>query len=195
MPPKVWTTRSSKPIYQNKWMQLREDIAELPDGRTTLYGVVTFGDCVGVLPFVDADHVVLCRQYRYIYGENHRWEMPTGGIKVGETPEAAALRELQEEVCYTAQRLEWISTYYTSKSVCVETAHLYLGYGLQPSSLPPDDTEDLEIAIFPFDEVLEMVNRSDIRDGMTVIAVLHAARLRSERPLSGKFGPSVEAGG
>jgi 8-oxo-dGTP pyrophosphatase MutT (NUDIX family) len=123
MPPKAWTTRSSKSIYQNKWMQLREDIAELPDGRTTIYGVVTFGDCVGVLPFVDADHVVLCRQYRYIFGENHRWEMPTGGIKVGETPEAAALRELQEEVCYTAQRLEWISTYYTSKSVCVETAH------------------------------------------------------------------------
>ena len=181
MPPKVWKTLSSKPIYQNKWMRLREDIAELPDGRTTIYGVVTFADAVGVLPFVDDDHVILCRQYRYIFGENHRWEMPTGGVKPGESLEQAALRELQEEVGYTAERLEWVSSYYTSKSVCVETAHLYLGYGLSRSALPADETEFFEIATFHFDDVLEMVNRSEIRDSMSVIAILHAARLRTAR--------------
>ena len=31
MPPKPWKTRSSRPIYANKWTQLREDVAELPD--------------------------------------------------------------------------------------------------------------------------------------------------------------------
>lgn len=178
MPPVPWKTRSSKPIYENKWMRLREDIAEMPDGRTTVYGVVTFGECVGVLPFVDENHVALVRQYRYVFGENQRWEMPTGGVKPGESPEAAALRELREEVGYTADRLVPVSTYYTSKSICDETAHLYLGYDLTRAALPPDDTEFFEVAVFPFDEVLEMVVRSEIRDGMTVIAVLHAARLR-----------------
>jgi ADP-ribose pyrophosphatase len=181
MPPTPWKTLSSKPIYQNKWMRLREDIAELPDGRTTLYGVVTFGECVGVLPFVDDNHVVLVRQYRYIFGENHRWEMPTGGKYPEETAEAAALRELREEVGYSAERLEWVSSYYTSKSVCVETAHLFLGYGLTADALPPDETEFLEVQIFPFDDVLAMVNCSEIRDGMTVVAVLHAARLRTAK--------------
>jgi ADP-ribose pyrophosphatase len=181
MPPKRWATQSSRPIYENKWMKLREDIAQLPDGRTTIYGVVTFGECVGVLPFVDADHVVLVRQYRYVFDENNRWEMPTGGMHPGEAPEQAALRELQEEVGYTAGRLDWVSTYYTSKSICYEKAHLYLGYGLAPATLPPDETEFLEIATFPFAQVLEMVNRSDIRDGMTVIAVLHAARIVGRR--------------
>ena len=178
MPPKPWTTRSSRPIYANKWMRLREDIAELPDGRSTIYGVVTFGQCVGVLPFLDPDHVLLVRQYRYVQGENERWEMPTGGVHPGEQAEQAALRELQEEVGYTAGRLEWVSSYYTSKSICDETAHLYLGYDLAPASLPPDDTEFFEIAVWPFAEVLSMVLRSDIRDGMTVTAVLLAARRR-----------------
>jgi hypothetical protein len=44
----------------------------------------------------------------------------------------------------------------------------------------PDETEFLEVAIFPFEQVLQMVNNSDIRDSMTVITVLHAARLRGE---------------
>lgn len=180
MRPKVWKTIASKPVYENKWMRLREDIAQLPDGRTTLYGVVTFGECVGVLPFVDEDHVVLCRQYRYVFDENHRWEMPTGGIKPGESPEEAALRELQEEVGYTAGRLEWVSSYYPSKSSCDETAHLYLGFELTRSVLPPDETEFFEIATFPFEQAVEMVSRSEIRDSMSVIAILHAARLRGE---------------
>ena len=178
MPPKPWKTLSSTPIYANKWTQLREDIAELPDGRTTVYGVVTFGQCVGVLPFLDDDHVLMVRQYRYVQRENHRWEMPTGGVLAGEAAATAAQRELREEVGYSAGRLEWISSYYTSKSVCDETAHLYIGYDLTPAALPPDETEFLEIATMPFATVLDMVLQSEIRDGMTVIAVLHAARLR-----------------
>jgi len=179
MPPKPWKTLRSRPVYRNRWMQVREDQAELPDGRSTLYGVVTFGACVGVLPFVDDDHVLLVRQYRYVQRESHRWEMPTGGVKPGETPEQAAQRELQEEVGYAAGRLCWVSTYYTSKSVCDETAHLFIGYDLVPAALPPDETEFFELATFPFTEVLQQVLRSEIRDSMTVIAVLHAAQLRA----------------
>ena len=82
--------------------QLREDLAEMPDGRSTIYGVVTFGDCVGVVPFVDPEHIVLVRQYRYVQGENHRWEIPTGGVHHGETLQQAAQRELAEEAGYRA---------------------------------------------------------------------------------------------
>jgi NTP pyrophosphohydrolases including oxidative damage repair enzymes len=178
MAPQPWRTRASRDIYRNTWVRLREDIAELPDGRTTIYSVLTpgIGQCVGVLPFLPDGRVVMIRQYRYVYGEGHRWEMPTGGMHEGETPEEAAQRELQEETGYRAGRFEWICSYYTSKSVVEETAHLFLGFDLTPSSLPPDETEFLEIEAMPFEQVLDMVLRSDIRDSMTVTAVLHAAR-------------------
>ena len=99
--------------------------------------------------------------------------------EAGETPEQFALGDLQEEVGYSARRLACISIYYTSKSVCDETAHLFLGYDLVPAALPPDDTEFFEVATLPFTDVLQQVLRSEIRDSMTVIAVLHAARLRA----------------
>jgi ADP-ribose pyrophosphatase len=178
MAPKPWKTQSSREVYRNKWIDVREDIAEMPNGRTTIYGVVTMSGAVGVLPFLDDGRVVMVRQYRYVQGETHRWEMPTGGIYPGEPLEEAARRELREEIGYTAGRLEHVSTFYTSKSVCDETAHIYLGYDLAPAAAVPDDTEFLEIAALPFGEVLDMVLRSEIRDSMTVIAVLHAARLR-----------------
>ncbi len=178
MAPTFWKTLRSREIYRNPWIAVREDIAEMPDGRTTLYGVCTLGQCTGVLPFVDPDHVIMVRQYRYVQRENHRWEMPTGGMKPGEDPEQGAQRELAEEIGYEAGRLVPVSTFYSSKSVIDETAYLYLGYDLTQRSLPPDETEFLEVATFPFDEVLSMVQTSEIRDAMTVIAVLHAALIR-----------------
>ncbi len=148
----------------------------MPNGKTTLYGVCEFGECVGVLPFVDDEHVVMVRQYRYVFGENHRWEMPTGGKHKDEEASVAAQRELMEEVGYRANELVPINSYYTSKSVCHETAHLFIGRGLEKMSASPDETEFLEVAILKFEDVLQMVLGSEIRDSMTVIAVLIAAR-------------------
>src|SRR5271157_4846671 len=69
MPPKAWKTLSSRPVYQNPWTSVREDLVEMPNGKTTIYGVVECKDCVGVLPFLDDMHVVMVRQYRYVFGE------------------------------------------------------------------------------------------------------------------------------
>jgi ADP-ribose pyrophosphatase len=176
MPPKPWKTVSSRQIYQNPWTRLREDIAEMPNGKTTLYGVVECGQCVGVLPFLDDKHVLMIRQYRYVFGEDHRWEMPTGGVKPGESLADAARRELREEVGYDASELSHISTYYTSKSVMHEIAHLYIGRALTQVQAIPDETEFLEIETFKFEHVLQLVLESEIRDSMTILAVLHAAR-------------------
>lgn len=172
-----WRTLSSRPVYENSWIRVREDLAEMPDGQTTPYGVVECRPCVGVLPFLDASTVILVGQYRYV-ARAFRWEMPTGAIHPGESGEGAAQRELREEAGYEAGRLVQLCTFETSKSVVDETAHLYLAEGLRPASTQPDPTEFIEVRPFPFADVLRMVETSEIRDAMTVIAVLHAARRR-----------------
>ena len=173
-----WKRLSSKSIYENRWLSLREDRVELPNGKTTIYGVVSCGDCVGILPFMDRDHVLMIRQYRYV-ARRTTWEMPTGGVRPGESLEEAAHRELQEEAGYRAGRLTKIVAYHTSKSVLDETAHLYLAEELQPvHGQLPDDTEFIEPQVLPFATVLRMVMGGEVLDSMTIIAVLHIARLR-----------------
>lgn len=172
-----WKTTSSRVVYENGWIRVREDIAELPDGRTTIYGVVQCAECVGVLPLLDADTVLLVGQYRYV-ARDFYWEIPTGAQHAGETLEEAAQRELAEEAGVEAGRLIKVCDFHTSKSVLREVAHLYLAENLRPASRPPDHTEFIERRAFPFDEVLRMVERGEIKDSMTIIAVLHAARLR-----------------
>jgi len=174
---KPWKTLESREVYQNPWMSLREDIAEMPNGRTTLYGVVTFGDCVGVVPFLNDGRVVLIRQYRYV-ARHSPWEIPTGGVMKGEEIVDAAQRELQEETGYRAQTLTKVSSFHTSKCICDETAHIFVGEGLTPSPRTPDETEFIELRTFPFAEAMAMVERSEIVDSMSVVGILHAARLR-----------------
>ena len=125
-----WRMLSSRRVYENAWIRVREDLAALPDGRTTPYGVVECRPSVGVLPFLDEATVILVGQYRYVAGA-FRWEMPTGAMHAGESEEAAVQRELREEAGYEAERLVKLCTFETSKSVVDETAHLYLAEGLR----------------------------------------------------------------
>jgi ADP-ribose pyrophosphatase len=172
-----WETLSSRPIYSNPWLSLREDRVALPNGTTSIYGVVTCGDCVGVLPFIEPKTILLIKQYRYV-SKRVTWEMPTGGVHPGEKIEEAAQRELAEEIGYRAGRLQWVSSYHTSKSVMDETAHLYIGEDLSELKLQSDETEFIDTQRFAFEKVVQMVLAGEILDSMTVIAVLHAARMK-----------------
>src|SRR5262245_37061769 len=171
----AWRTLSSRPVYANPWIRVREDSAELPDGRTTIYGVVETRPAVGILPFLDPDTVVLVGQWRYV-ARGFYWEMPTGAVHAGENDEAAAQRELREEAGYEAARLTRLCAFLTSKSVMDERAVVYSAEGLRPAAAAPDPTEFFEIQPFGFGEALAMAERGDIQDAMTIIALLAAAR-------------------
>ena len=170
-----WHTLESRPVYANSWIRVREDVARMPDGRTTVYGVVECAPAVGVLPFLDERTIVLVGQYRYV-ARGFYWEMPTGGVRPGESHEAAVHRELGEEAGYEAARLTKLCAFHSSKSVVDETAHIYLANGLRRVPRVADETEFIEVRPFPFDEAVAMVERSEIMDAMTVVAILHAAR-------------------
>src|SRR5262245_17307219 len=92
-----WTTLSSRTVYDNLWIRVREDQVTRPDGQPGIYGVVHFKNlAVGVLAIDAEGFVHLVGQYRYVLNR-YSWEIPEGGCPQGEDPLAAARRELAEE--------------------------------------------------------------------------------------------------
>ncbi len=174
-----WSTLSRRAVYSTPWLRVREDRVRAPSGEQTTYSVVECGRCVGVLPFVDADTVLLVRPHRYVAGRVP-WEMPTGGVHPSESPLEAAHRELAEEAQVHALQLAPLGAYHTSKSVMDETAHLYTATGLTPCQSDADDEfEFLRAEPVAFAQVLDWVLSGEIVDSMTIIAVLRVALTRA----------------
>ena len=171
----TWQRISRRLVHETPFLRIHSDRVRTPTGGEADYGVVECGPGVGVLPFIDADHVIMVRQHRYVAGR-FTWEMPTGGVDGDEPIEVAAQRELAEEAGYRAGSLRHIHTFHTSKSCIDETAHLFIGRDLRPDAAQPDEVEDIERRVMPFKDVLNMVINGEITDSMTVIAVLLAAR-------------------
>ena len=172
-----WRRTSTRTVYENRWIRVDEDLVVVPNGHETIYGVVHCADAVGVLPFVDDDHVLLVQQYRYVAG-HPTWEMPTGGRAPHESLVDAAQRELAEEAGYHAGVLEPLTRFHTSKSVVDEAAYLYVARDLVAADAEADATELFRRQVFSFDDVVRMVVDAEITDSMTVIAVLLADRHR-----------------
>lgn len=169
-----WQTLASRLVYENAWIRVREDQVIQPDGTPGIYGVVEFHPCVGVLPIDDDGNVHLVGQYRYALHQ-YSWELPEGGCHPGEEPQAAAERELMEELGLKAGTLELLGTSHLSNSVSDETAYYYLATNLVQHEAAPDGTEQLQHRIVTFDEALQMVLRSEITDSLSKIAILHYA--------------------
>ena len=94
------------------------------------------------------DHVLLIRQFRHLL-RGDSWELPGGGGQPGETPEAAAQRELREEGGYRAGRLTFLTRFFPSAAYLDETAYCYIGEELVADPLASDDDEFFERRVGP----------------------------------------------
>jgi 8-oxo-dGTP pyrophosphatase MutT (NUDIX family) len=172
-----WTTLSSREIYLNPWIRVREDQVLKPNGTPGIYGVVEYRNrAVGVVPIDNDGYTWLVGQYRYTHNR-YEWEIPEGGCPEGESLEDCARRELLEETGLVASELEpLLLDIQLSNSIGNETAHLFIARGLTQETPQPEDTEQIVIRRLPLSEAIQMAATGQIRDSMSVIALLFLAR-------------------
>jgi 8-oxo-dGTP pyrophosphatase MutT (NUDIX family) len=171
-----WQTVSSREVYANAWIRVREDQVIRPDGEPGIYGVVECRAATGVVALDEEGNTVLVGQYRYPT-ERYSWETIQGGAAPGEAPLAAVQRELREEGGLAAGRWELLGEpIQLSNCVSDELGYLYLARDLREVGAPdPEGTEVLALKRIPFADALRQALSGEISDAMSVIGLCRAA--------------------
>lgn len=164
---------ASRRIYEGRVVSLRVDSVSLPGGRSTVREVVEHAPVVVIVPLDGEGDVLLVRQYR-LPARRSLLELPAGGIDPGESPEEAVQRELQEETGQRAGRLERLGGVFASPGYSDEYMHLFLATDLQPSSLPADTDEEIQVVRLPLAEALRLAEKGEIYDAKTILGLYMA---------------------
>jgi 8-oxo-dGTP pyrophosphatase MutT (NUDIX family) len=164
------TTLSSREIYRNPWLALREDQILRSNGQPGIYGVVDKDDCAIIIP-VQGDHVWLVEQFRYTIQERCV-ELPQGGWETADVDaEEMARGELKEELGFHADRMIYLGFAWIAYGFARQKQHVFLALGLSGTDKDPDPEEhDLISHSVPIIEFEQMMLDGAIRDCSTLAA-------------------------
>ena len=165
---------SSRVAYRGSVFQVTTDMVAEPGGIRARRDVVRHSGSIVVLPVDDRNdepRILLERQYRHA-AQSMMWELPAGRIDEGESPVAAARRELLEETGYTARHWKKILYFYVSPGFLDETMTIYLARGLRAGEAQPEDDEKITTRFFPLSAARKMALNGGIRDAKTLSAIL-----------------------
>ncbi len=164
-------TISSQMIYEGKILNLRKDKVHVKDNRTSYREIVEHNGGVALAAITPKGKMVMVRQFRKA-AEKAILEVPAGKIEKGEGHRLTAERELKEETGYSAGKIEFITSFYSSIGYSTEKIYLYLATDLTPGETNFDDNESIDILEYELQELKKMIFNNEIEDAKTIAAIL-----------------------
>src|SRR5215510_5755643 len=145
-----------------------------PNGITHRVEIVRHAPSVVLIPIEDDGRVVLIRQFRAPL-DRVIWEFPAGRVDPGESEDAAARRECEEEIGRVPHRIERIRGLYPAPGFCDERLIFFQVSDLRlpppDSRHTPDEDEDIETRTTTVAEARAIVGRGEIVDLKTAYAL------------------------
>lgn len=168
---------STERLHTGRVVNLDLDTVRFPDGSSGKLEMLRHPGASAVVPFIDPPddpdpRILLIRQFRHA-ADGFIWEVPAGRLVAGESPEACAVRELEEETGMRADRFERLITIYTTPGFTDERIHLFLATGLRQGEDRREADEFLELVPRRWSEVREMIRIGEVQDGKTLVSLLY----------------------
>lgn len=159
---KPWLLVATEDLIRDRWMKLRADTCELPNGNTVSpYYVIEESDWVQIFARDSQGRVLIVTQYRHPVGAVCA-ELPGGVIDAGEQPLEAAKRELLEETGHAACQWQEIGQFLANPARQTNTVHVFLATDLVLQA--EQDLDPSEDIAFAFESEAQV--RSLIKDGV-----------------------------
>lgn len=159
------------------------DTVRLRTGRITERIKIDHPEAAAIVPFLDAERILMVRQWRYAIGQE-TLEIPAGKVDPGEDAEVCAHRELMEETGHSASRLLHLFSYYPAIGYSNEVIRIYAASGLLSLAERQDVDEIVRVETVLLADIHDLILRGAIQDGKTVIGIslFLARQLRGEIP-------------
>lgn len=171
-----WKIRESKQLLKDKWIDVRVDSCEKPDGNIVEpFYVYGFPDYTTAVALTKDGKIILERIYRH--GLNIvSTELPGGCVdKEDAGPADTIVRELLEETGYRFDTIEYLGNISPNPTTNSNLMHMYLAIGgeFDPKQ-KLDADEDIEVLLVTMDEFITMVKEQKFVQSMHVTAILFA---------------------
>ena len=166
---------AGRTVFRGRVFCVERDRVRMTTGRTIVQDVVRHARSVVLVPQPAPGQVILIRQYRHAAG-SVLLEIPAGGLRAGEDPIEAALRELEEETGYRAGRIVERARFWTTPGFTTEFMYLYEASGLVKTQINPDEDEVIEVDIVRSREALQMIDDGRIQDAKSILGLLRVLK-------------------
>ena len=158
--------------YTGKRFKIIQRIYEREDGLNYIRDCVEPGNSVIILPINEKNEIIFEEQFREAINKL-TLELPAGMIDIGESPEVAAKRELEEETGLIAEKLEHMITLYPSTGYTSEKVHIFLAKDFKEGQVKLDTTEEiLDLVKIPIEECVEKAKNGKLENASEIIAIL-----------------------
>ena len=180
--PGRWRTFGERTIYDDEYVWLGQVDVQLPDGERIWHDVVRLHSVAEMALLDEQDRVLLLWRHRFVT-DRWGWELPGGLIDEGETPAAAAVRELEEETGYRAGRIEHLITFQPTAGR-VDSEHVvYIGWDAERIGEPTEANEAARIEWVSLESVRDLIAAGQVWNSGALVGLLHLLTLGpSPRP-------------
>ena len=154
-------------VFTSRTFSVEVTRQRFPNGREYEVTIVRHVPSVVIAPIGEDGRVILVRQFRSSV-DSELWELPAGSLKAGESAEAGAARECEEEIGLVPRTLQRVCGLYPAPGFCDEELIFFIATHLESpppdSTRRPDDDEDIVARPFAIADAKAMVARGEIRD-------------------------------
>lgn len=168
---KTWKTLKSRIIARDKFLGVIEESVELPSGRKIRnYKLIKSPDIVAIFALTKNNKVVMINEYKH-GAKKVLLTIPSGLVEKGESLRRSAMRELQEETGYGAEKLVKLASLREFPKRMRHRLHIFLAdraFRLGEQKL--DKTENIDVSLMSFEDLKEMVIKGKIESSVTVAA-------------------------
>lgn len=159
-----WELLHRRLVFEaSPWLRVWHETVRLPDGRLVDdYYALEQPDYVVVFGLTEADEVICL--WRYKHGPRRvNLGLPAGYVEPGESPLAAAQRELLDETGYRADIWQHLGSFVVDGNRGCGQAHVYLARGLCAVAAPdPDDLEEIRIEPIRWRDLIQYLRAGEV---------------------------------